>query len=171
MRTLLFAALLVLAGCTCGDKLPDYDRSHVDEVRSDCKSWIKAWVRDPGKTVTISRLDDTKIPTIVKLQAELRKINVTGSLGHLRYKRIAERRGVEPLPESKVVHLFITAALEITNERRISNQRRRKEWGIRGGCDLPVDVPVRFQMGYSVGDLDRSIDGRSDSPGQHRSNK
>jgi len=114
----LFIFLVLFAGCTCPSKLPNPNRPHAVEVRSDCKSWIKAWVRNEGKVLTISKWNSEDIKTLSELQNKLNEIGVTGKLKSLRYKRIAERHNEEPLPEPEIIIQFIEAAKEIVEDTR-----------------------------------------------------
>lgn len=100
-------------GCSCTEQkpLPEPDREYLEEVKSDCRSWIVAWARETNQIKAITEVKPYK--TLADLQEYLGDIGVKGDLQSLRYLRIAKRMEVTPLTEEQVIQQFIAAAKEL----------------------------------------------------------
>ena len=110
-RFLVLLLPLVLLAASCGDggrgDLPDPARGHLEEVRSDCRSWLEARVRDPEELRFVA---DLLVADMESLDAEMRGLGLPEPSKTLRWRRIAERLGEEPLPEAVVVSVFLEEA-------------------------------------------------------------
>lgn len=110
-KNLLF--LVILFGCHSPEiKLPDPSRNHIDEVRSDCESWLRAWVRDKDKIILVSKI--TGISELSKLETLLTNSGIKAPVSALRYKRIADRMHVSPMSEVDVITNIISVATELS---------------------------------------------------------
>ena len=115
MKSLPLLLTLTLTSCAIST-LPNENMDYIDEIKSDCKSWLVANVREDGKIKSISLFNYNHIPDLKALHDKLITVNINKSLMALRYKRIADRRGERVLSEHEIVRQFIAAALELTNE-------------------------------------------------------
>ncbi len=92
------------------------------EVRADCRDWLRAKVNDSNKIKAISSF--RSIRSLSQLQAKLKTIGITSPLTSkqrkkkgdqfLEYKGIALRMNETPMSEKEVVGEFIEAAKEMS---------------------------------------------------------
>jgi len=111
----VFASFALACCCTPDSGLPEPDRTYEDTVRSDCRSWLSARVRDPLALERIAALRE--IDTLEALEmAVCDAVGKPVSLASLRYKEIAVRLDVPVMSEAGVVAEFIAAAGELLEE-------------------------------------------------------
>ena len=115
VTTVALLLLAVSASCCSGGgqgDLPDPQRDHRADVRSDCRSWLAARAT-PEQIEAIARLIDAGVHDLTELATVVRSLGLPDPRNSLRWRRIAARRGEPPRPERAVVDEFFAAACEL----------------------------------------------------------